>query len=167
MSDTTLPNSLIFYFRIAMGWTFLYAGVTQLFIEPDFTAATFLAHTKTFHDFFSFFAEPGVIPYTDFLVKWGHLLIGLSLIGGLLVRISALFGAAILLTYYLAHLDFPYVESKLNFIMDYHLVYAGVLVMLVVQRAGETFGLDGWLLHLRQVGSAASPLSNLQAKPLA
>ena len=35
-------------------------------------------HVVTFHDFFARFATPAVLPYTDFLMKWGHLLIGLS-----------------------------------------------------------------------------------------
>lgn len=63
-----MHRGLILYFRIAMGWTFLYAGLTQL-TEPGFTAAAFLGHTKTFHGFFSLFAAPAVLPYTDFLVK--------------------------------------------------------------------------------------------------
>ena len=143
MQNTALSRSLIVYFRIAMGWTFLYAGVSQL-AEPHFTAATFLAHTKTFHDFFAWFATPDVVPHTDFLVKWGHTLIGLSLVTGCLVRISAPFGVLLMLVYYLAHLDFPYVDSHVNFIMEYHLVYAGVLVYLIATRAGHVWGLDGW-----------------------
>jgi thiosulfate dehydrogenase (quinone) large subunit len=150
MQDTMISRSLTLYFRLAMGWTFLYAGITQL-TSPDFTAANFLAHTKTFHDVFAWFATPAVVPYTNFLVKWGHTLIGLSLVSGCLVRISAPFGVLLLLTYYLAHLDFPYVESHVNFIMEYHLVYAGVLVYLVAARAGHVWGLDGWAERLPQL----------------
>ena len=35
-----------------------------------------------------------------------------------------------------------------NFIVDYHLVYAGVLVTLIVTRAGHVFGLDAWAENL-------------------
>lgn len=143
MSDT-FNRGLILFFRLAMGWTFLYAGVSQVF-EPNFTAAGFLGHTKTFHDFFAFFASPGVSPYTDFLVSYGHLLIGLSLVSGLLVRVSGTFGILLLGTYYFAHMDFPYVDSPVNFIMEYHLVYIGALVYVMAARGGEVFGLDGWL----------------------
>jgi len=38
-------------------------------------------------------------PMLTFLVKWGHLLIGLSLVSGLLVRLSGVFGVALLLIY--------------------------------------------------------------------
>jgi uncharacterized membrane protein YphA (DoxX/SURF4 family) len=40
--DNQPQRGLILYFRIAIGWAFLYAGLSQL-LEPDFTAATFLS----------------------------------------------------------------------------------------------------------------------------
>lgn len=143
MSNRHLEKSLILYFRLAIGWTFLYAGGSQLM--GHFSAAGFLGETKTFHSFFALFAAPGMLPYTDFLVKWGHFLIGLSLISGLLVRVSAPFGILLLSTYYFAHMDFPYIEGHTNMIIDYHLIYDGVLVYLIVKRAGHIFGLDGWV----------------------
>jgi len=149
MNNTTLQRNLTLYFRLAIGWTFLYAGAWQV-MDPHFTVASFLAHTKTFHDAFAVFASPGIEPYTTFAVKWGHLLIGLSLVSGLLVRVSGVFGVMLMLTYYFAHMDFPYIESHVNFIMDFHLVYAGVLVYLMSVNAGRVFGLDGVVerLHL-------------------
>jgi len=69
-----LDRSVIFVLRILIGWTFLYAGFWQ--IRDNYDTAGFLNHVVTFHDFFSLFAKPAVLPYTDFLVKWGHLLIG-------------------------------------------------------------------------------------------
>jgi len=79
-----------------------------------------------------------------FLVKWGHLLIGLSLVSGLLVRVSGPCGMVLLGVYYLAHLDFPYVETHATFILDYHIVYIALLGYLVAARAGHVWGLDGW-----------------------
>jgi thiosulfate dehydrogenase (quinone) large subunit len=151
MNTTTLQRSLIVYFRLAIGWTFLYAGAWQV-MDPHWSVATFLAHTKTFHDAFAVFAAPGIEPYTTFAVKWGHLLIGLSLVSGLLVRISGVFGIMLMLTYYFAHMDFPFIESHVNFIMDFHLVYAGVLVYLMSVNAGTVFGLDGVVERLHLFG---------------
>ncbi len=141
MSDSALHKGLIFYFRLAMGWTFLYAAIHQ-FLDPSWSAAGFLANTKTFNSLFAVFASPAVVPYTDFLVKWGHLLIGLSLISGLLVRVSGVFGIMLMLVYYMAHMDFPYIETKLNYLIDFHVVYAGVLVYLISVNAGRVWGLD-------------------------
>ncbi len=133
-------------FSFASAWpgrSFVYAGIWQ--IQTNFDAGDFLEETKTFHSFFMLFAAPSLLPYANFLVHWGHLLIGLSLLAGLLVRISSVFGLLLLITYYFAHVDFPYVEGNVNFIMDYHLVYAGAMVYLIVMRAGHVWGLDGWL----------------------
>jgi thiosulfate dehydrogenase (quinone) large subunit len=140
--DTPLQRNLILFFRVAMGWVFLYAGFTQIFIEPNWTAASFLAHTKTFHDIYGPLATSSLMPLIDFCVKWGHLLIGLSLVSGLMIRVSGPFGILLMLVYWTAHLDFPYVSSPLNFLLDEHIVYASMIVYLMSVRAGHVFGLD-------------------------
>jgi thiosulfate dehydrogenase [quinone] large subunit len=147
MSETVLDKSLLLFFRVTIGWTFLYAGAHQL-LDPAWSAAGFLSHTKTFHDVFAVFSAPALLPYTNFLVQWGHLLIGLSLISGLLVRVSGVFGILLMATYYFAHMDFPYIENKLNLFVDYHLIYAGVLVYLIARHAGRVWGLDGLLSNM-------------------
>ena len=143
MSDSPMEKFLIVYFRLAMAWTFLYAASHQVFV-PSFSVVEFLSHTKTFHDLFAVFTTPVMAPITTFLVEYGHLLIGLSLLSGLLVRVSASFGVFLMVIYWMAHMNWPYIENTNNFILDFHLVYAGVLVYLIVKRAGHVFGLDAW-----------------------
>ena len=50
--------------------------------------------------------------------------------------------------YWTAHMDFPYIENANNFLLDYHIVYAGVCAYLIAVRAGHVCGLDGWLEKL-------------------
>jgi thiosulfate dehydrogenase [quinone] large subunit len=64
------------------------------------------------------------------------------LLSGFMVRVSAPFGILLMLVYYCAHMDFPFVEDHLNLIMDFHLVYAAVLFYLIKVRAGHAWGLD-------------------------
>jgi thiosulfate dehydrogenase [quinone] large subunit len=90
-----------------------------------------------------------VLPALTLLVEYGHLLIGLSLISGLLVRVSAPFAIMLMLLYWTAHMDFPYIENVNSYLIDYHIVYAGVLSYLMVKRAGHIFGLDGVVERLR------------------
>jgi thiosulfate dehydrogenase (quinone) large subunit len=142
MPTSAGERALVVYFRIAMAWTFLYASSHQVF-DPTFTVVGFLSHTKTFHGLFAVFTTPSMAPITTMLVEYGHLLIGLSLLFGLMVRVSASVGVLLMLTYWLAHMDWPFIENKNNFIIDYHLVYAGVLVLLIVKQAGHVWGLDG------------------------
>jgi len=117
--------------------------VTQAFIEPHWTAASFLSGTKTFHFLYGPLIGSSLMPLIDFCVKWGHLLIGVSLVSGLLVRVSGVFGIILMLVYWTAHLNFPYVGSPVNFLLDEHIVDAGVILYLISVRAGHVFGLDG------------------------
>ena len=154
MNSVPMDRKFLLVFRLLMGWTFLYAGAWQV-LSPTFSAADFLAHTKTFHDLYAPLTSPDIAPVLTFFVKWGHLLIGLSLVSGLLVRVSGVFGVALLLTYWTAHMDFPYIESHVNLIVDYHIVYATITIWLVAANAGHVFGLDGWLAQRRSIGGHA------------
>lgn len=151
MQTYVMDRRLVLAFRVMMGWVFLYAGVEQV-TSANFTVAGFLSHTKTFHDLYAPLTNPAVAPVLTFLVSWGHLLIGLSLVSGLLVRVSGVFGVLLMLTYWTAHMDFPYVETPLNFIFDYHLVYACLIGWMVAVNAGHAFGLDGWVAAYRGQG---------------
>src|ERR1700686_4977661 len=142
MDQFAMDRRLVLIFRLLMGWVFLYAGVWQV-LSPDFSTSQFLAHTKTFHMLYEPLTSPAIAPVLTFLVSWGHLLIGLSLVSGLLVRVSGVFGIALLLTYWTAHMDFPYIDSHVNLLIDYHIVYTVLLGYLVASNAGRAFGLDG------------------------
>ena len=158
ITESNLDRGIIFVLRILMGWTFLYAGAWQIW--NNFDTAGFLNHVVTFHDVFAVFATPALLPFTDFMVKWGHLLIGLSLISGLMVRISGPFGVLLMITYYFAHMKFPYIQEPVNFLVDYHLVYATVIVYLIAHRAGHVWGLDGIIekMHMTEEYPALRPL---------
>lgn len=148
MDQFTIDRRLVLVFRLLMGWVFLYAGLTQV-LSSTFSTSEFLEHTKTFHTLYAPLTSPSIAPVLTFLVSYGHLLIGLSLVSGLLVRVSGPFGVALMLTYWTAHMDFPYVESHVNFIIDYHIVYAVLIGYLVAANAGHAVGLDGWIARLR------------------
>lgn len=141
-SDVSLDNALILFFRLTMGWTFLYAGIHH-FNDPNFVVG-FLRNTKTFHDVYAPLTNPAIVPVLTFLVEYGHLLIGLSLLTGLMVRVSAPFAIMMMLLYWTAHMDYPYIENANNYLIDYHIVYAGVLVYLIAKRAGRVWGLDAF-----------------------
>jgi thiosulfate dehydrogenase [quinone] large subunit len=143
MTQSTANRAILFLFRILMGWTFLYAGIHH-FGDNTFVVG-FLGHTKTFHDVYAPLTSEKLAPILTFLVEYGHLLIGLSLICGLLVHLSAPFALIMMLLYWTAHMDFPYIENANSFLIDYHIVYALVLLQLVAQNAGHVWGLDGWL----------------------
>jgi len=148
MDQFAIDRRFVLVFRLLMGWVFLYAGLTQA-LSSTFSTSEFLEHTKTFHTLYAPLTSPSIAPVLTFLVSYGHLLIGLSLVSGLLVRVSGPFGVLLMLTYWTAHMDFPYIESHVNFIVDYHIVYAMLIGYLVAANAGYAFGLDGWIARWR------------------
>ena len=131
-------------FRGLMAWVFLYAAFHQI-TDSNWSVAGFLGHTKTFHDVYSWFATPAVAPTISFLVKYGHLLIGLSLLFGLFVRASTSAGIVLMILYWTAHMDWPFIENQNNFLVSYHIIYAMTLTYLFAAQAGHVWGLDGWL----------------------
>lgn len=143
MIPSKVDRAFLLFFRLAMAWTFLYAASHQIF-DPTWSVAGFLSHTKTFHNVYTVFTAPFWVPIITFLVEYGHLLIGLSLLVGLMVRVSATFGILLMLLYWTAHMDWPYIENKNNLIIDYHIVYAALLGYLIYRRAGHVLGLDAW-----------------------
>ncbi len=140
-TNESIERSLIFLLRVSIGWIFLWAAIHHF--GDDAYVGGFLSHTKTFHPIYGALAQSSFLSVIAFMVEYGHMLIGLSLISGLLVRASAPFGILIMMTYWTAHMDFPYVESVNNLIIDYHPVFAMVLGLLILRRAGHICGLDG------------------------
>ena len=138
---TRFQPAFVFLFRLAMAWTFLYAASRQV-LNPNWNVSDFLSGTATFHDVYGVFIGAAVASIVSFLVAWGHLLIGISLLIGLMVRVSATIGAVLMLLYWAAFMDFPYVGGSDNFVIDFHFVYAVILFFLVAARAGHVFGLD-------------------------
>ena len=64
-----------------------------------------------------------------------------ALILGAFVRFAGVAGAALMLLYYFPVLDFPSVGTA-SFIVDQHVIYALVLLLLAVSKSGRYWGLD-------------------------
>jgi thiosulfate dehydrogenase [quinone] large subunit len=137
--------SLVFL-RFTMGWMFFYSGITKI-INPTWSAAGYLQSAKMFAGFYGWLAQPGLLPITNFLNEWGLTLLGLSLILGVGVRLSSILGAFLMLLYYFPILDFPYPNTH-SFIVDEHIIYAAVLLLFAVFRAGRFWGFGNWLSNL-------------------
>ncbi len=124
--------------RLALGLLFFYAGITKV-TDPSWTAAGFLAGAKSFTGFFALLAGPSLIGITNFLNAWGLTLLGLSLILGVLIHISAPLGMVLMALYYLAQIDFPYPDAH-SYLVDEHIVYILALFILLKFRAGDYWG---------------------------
>jgi uncharacterized membrane protein YphA (DoxX/SURF4 family) len=98
-------------------------------------------------------APPAVIVWTDRLVKYGLLVVGVGLLLGLFTRLSCLGGAVFLIALFVVLPPFPWSPENLraegpNVFINKNLIMAVALLALATTRSGLWFGLDGLLQFL-------------------
>lgn len=133
----------LFILRLALGWLFLYAGMTKV-LNSEWSAEGYLQSAQTLSSFYAWLASPTILPIINFVNEWALTLLGVSLIFGLFVRLSGILGALLMLLYYFPGLDFPYVEPH-SFLVDEHIVYAAALLVLSALRGGKILSLGFYL----------------------
>jgi thiosulfate dehydrogenase (quinone) large subunit len=143
-TETFSQRIIIFLFRISMGWVFLGAALRQI-PNPDWSAAGFMSNSPNLTWFFQTMSEPPFIGLINFIIPWAHLLLGIALILGIFMRLSAIGGGLLMFLYYIPRFDFPSV------IVEYHLVYTGILVYLALVRAGQIYGIENWVSNFQAI----------------
>jgi len=136
----------IFLLRVSLGWLFFYAGISKIF-KSDWTSAGYIKSAKNFIWFYEWLLSPDILPTVNFLNKWGLTLLGISLILGIMVRLSSALGTFLMLAYYLVILDFPYPNPN-SFLVDQHIIFIFVLILFFSLKAGRVWGLEQWCLNL-------------------
>jgi len=93
--------------RVAIGWHFLYEGLSKI-LQGNWTASGFLLNTSGFFSGFyhGIASSPALLRISDILNMYGLLFIGLALFIGLFSRIASLAGAILLTLYYFAYPPF-------------------------------------------------------------
>lgn len=133
----------LFVLRVSMGWLMFYAGIVKI-LNPEWSAMGYMKGAKTFSGLYQWLSQPDILPIINLINSWGLTLLGISLLLGALVRISAPLGALLMLLYYFPVLKFPYIGNH-GFLIDDHIIYALVLVFLAAIKSGELWGLDKYL----------------------
>lgn len=138
--------------RIATGFIFLWAFLDKAFglgfstpaerawVNGGAPAQGFLtspAVTGPFKGFFAGLASP----VTDVLFMLAMLGLGLALVLGIGLRVSAVVGAALMVLMYLAEWPFTPNASSTNPLVDYHIIYAVAIIAIALLSAGDTWGL--------------------------
>lgn len=153
---TAIPLTMLVILRVAIGWHFLYEGISKLFI-PNWSSASYLLGTRwIFSDLFNWLAaNPTVLKLVDLLNIWGMILIGLGLIFGCFTRIASITGIILLSLYYLAYppfvgMDFGVPSEGHYLIVDKNLVELFALCVLVLIPTGTFLGLDRFIMRFRK-----------------
>ncbi|MBI2036170.1 DoxX family protein [Candidatus Microgenomates bacterium] len=132
----------LLFLRLALGWIFLYSGVTKI-LDPGWSAAGYLKSSQTLPFLYNWFASTANIGWINFSNEWGQALIGAALILGVFVRPAAVGGIVMMVLYYLPILHFPYVgKGTSSFLVDQHVIFILVFVLLIVSDAGKYWSLE-------------------------
>jgi uncharacterized membrane protein YphA (DoxX/SURF4 family) len=161
----SLQVYLLVIVRMAIGWHFLYEGVTKI-IAANWSSAAYLAGSRwIFAPVFHWMADSsGIISVVDFLNIWGMTLIGLALILGLFTRLAAAGGALLLLFYFVAYPPIPGymisvpVEGSYLWI-NKNLIELLILLVFAFLSSDYLFGLDRLYSRWKQE-KARKPVSD-------
>ncbi|MFN8209701.1 MAG: DoxX family membrane protein [Bacteroidales bacterium] len=99
---------LFTFVRIAIGWHFLYEGISKLLIT-GWSSAPYLAGSKwIFAPLFHWMSgSTAICSVVDFMNVWGLIFIGIGLMAGFLTRWASAAGALLLLFYFAAYPPIP------------------------------------------------------------
>ena len=142
----TKNNGLWVAVRISLGFIFLWAAVDKIFglgfaTLPEEAWINGVSPTFGFLKFATYGPFSGMMqglagnPVVDVLLVGGQILIGLALILGIGVKIAGYSGALMMILIYMS--QFP---GQYNPIMDEHILYAIILVMMTRINAGHVLG---------------------------
>jgi len=138
--------------RILVGWHFLYEGIIKLAIN-DWSSYGYLSQSKWILSGFSHWimANPTALGIVDFLNVWGLILIGTGLLLGVFTRIASLWGAVLLLMYYLTVPPFiiPPADGHYLFINN-QIIETGILIVFALVRKDYMWGIDRLMKFLYQ-----------------
>jgi len=148
--------------RAAIGWHFLYEGISKLFME-DWSSRSYLLNATGFLPGFYHWlgSSEGLVRVVDLLNVYGLILIGLALFLGILIRVASVAGILLLLLYYLAYP--PFGTSLFGspeghfYIVNRNFIEAFVLLWFVVS-SRRGYGIDrliSWISHKKTQDPAA------------
>ncbi len=138
----------LLFLRVAIGWHFLYEGLTKL-MHSGWTAENYLLNsTWILAGFFKWMASNDIVmKAVDLLNIWGLILVGLGLMFGLFTRIASIGGTLLLLLYYFAYPPFIGVFQEVGpqgifMIVNLNLIEAFALMVIMSSDSSRKYGLD-------------------------
>ena len=158
LAESTIAGKSLAILRIVTGFVFLWAFLDKLFglgyatpakgawISGGSPTKGFLSsvHVGPFESMFHSWAGTW---WADWLFMLGLGAIGVAVIAGIGLRLSAIAGSLMMLMMWAA--EWPFAQStstgeathSTNPVIDYHIIYALILIALAAASAGHTWGL--------------------------
>src|ERR1035437_5277553 len=133
--------------RVAIGWHFLFEGLSKL-VTPGWSSADFLLLSNwIFSGLFHSIANSALLlGVANFTVTWGLIIIGLALFLGLFDRIATIAGMALVTLFWLANppltgLDFGVPHEGNYLFVDKNMIEFFALFILALFPTGRYLGL--------------------------
>lgn len=150
---STSQQTVLVLLRLAIGWHFLYEGISKI-LNPNWSSIGYLLDSKGLFSgiFYNLAANPSAMEIVDFLNIWGLTLIGLGLMLGFLSRLATVSGILLLLFYYLSHpalISVSYaIPSEGNYLwVNKTLIEMIALAVLFYFPTSRLIGLDRFLFN--------------------
>ena len=159
MNHAGLKPTLFTIIRAAIGWHFLYEGISKLFME-NWSAQSYLANATGFMSGFYHWLASGesLVKVVDILNVYGLIVIGLALFLGIFIRLASAGGILLLLLYYFAYP--PFGTSLFGspeghfYIVNRNLIEAFILLWFVLSsQAG--YGISSFFRRRKKVEGEA------------
>ncbi|NIP16734.1 MAG: DoxX family membrane protein [Xanthomonadales bacterium] len=146
MNLTRPQISSLVALRLLVGWHFLYEGVSKLF-NPYWSAKSYLLTSEGWlQPFFVWLADDPTIGMVNIVNMTLLVGVGMALMLGVLTRIAAVAGIAILLLYYLAHPPLHGMAAGPGtgnyWIVNYNLIEVAALLLVYNFPTSRYFGLE-------------------------
>jgi thiosulfate dehydrogenase [quinone] large subunit len=146
MNYTRWQLSSLVALRLLVGWHFLYEGVVKLF-NPYWSAKAYLLSAQgLFQPFFLWLSEDPMIGIVDVANVALLVGVGMALMLGVLNRVAAVVGIALLLLFYLAHPPLqgmsPGPGTGNYWLVNYNLIEIAALLLVYHFPTSRRFGLD-------------------------
>jgi thiosulfate dehydrogenase [quinone] large subunit len=145
---SNLQLTALVVLRLFIGWHLLFEGLSKL-MGPHWSSVGFLKESQWIMSGFANWvtSNAAVLNAVDFLNTWGLIAIGAGLILGLFSRTAAIFGAILLLMYYLNNPPLAGLEYSVPFegnymIINKTLIEAVTLFVLAIFPTSHIIGLD-------------------------
>ncbi|NQT27922.1 DoxX family protein [candidate division KSB1 bacterium] len=161
-------STFLLVLRMAIGWHFLYEGISKLLI-PNWTSAGYLQNSRWIFAglFHAIAANETAILIVDWMNIIGLTLVGLALVTGLLTRPACIGGILLLGLYYIANppfvgTDFGLPSEGHYLFVNKNLVEMIALLLITVFPAPKMAGLDRLILLLKTRKSESSQKKKLE-----
>lgn len=136
--------------RLAIGWHFLYEGCWKLLQSESWSCTSYLAAAQgPFAPLFRWMSgQAWIVAAGDWSVQLGLVAIGLALLSGVLARVAALFGIALLAMFYCSQPPEPFATAFSGADGRFFLVERNVVEGLGLLLVAATPCWRGWVRTL-------------------